>query len=84
MRNLHSIKHKINLTEEELAILAYCELGNETGWRFKIGEDNRLWCKDYEDEDEGWYPVADKWSYVLPLRVWEELGRFEPNLSVLE
>jgi len=80
MRNLHTISPK--LTKEELAVLAYIQMGNESywGWQFKIGSDGRLWCMR---KDTSWEPILKRWNVKLPLKLWAQKGYFKPDLSIL-
>ncbi len=82
MKNLHEIV-RYPLTEKELAVLAYVELGHEPSnkHRFKIIDGHLYGINDHSDS---WQSVEDYWGFDHPLRIWNEAGRFMPNLSVLE
>lgn len=84
MKTLHSI-NKFELTDEELAILYYVQMGHESNWswHFCIGPNGKLWCKKgYMGKLDSYQPVENLWN--PPLRLWEDHGKPFPDLSILK
>lgn len=82
MNNLHKINNKFNLTDEELSVLAYCQLGIEGGWQFKV-INGRLYSTKFSTDYGDWEPVLEHWYTTATMDIWRKNSKFKPDLSVI-
>lgn len=83
MKNLHLIKPAINLSDEELSVIAYIQAGYESGcdWHFQIRR-NKLYSK--KNFNTKWTAVLTTWYIPATMRVWKDLGKPPVDLSQIE
>lgn len=83
MKNLHLIKPAINISDEELSVIAYIQAGHENGygWQFQIRR-NKLYSK--KNFDTKWTAVLTTWYIPATMRVWKDLGKPAIDFSQIE